>query len=169
MGSDREKGQRLLLADSDVTVRDQLGEFLSDLGYQVDIALTTDQLLSMGCANRYAVVLVDSNIADRSMDDILNTLLGGDVAPGIVMMSSDARLQTVLTSFRRGVADFVVKPFDISDLQRIVMRAATISNVASRLMSSGREDLFDGPRTDAESALAAGRLVAVADGVAGRR
>ncbi len=169
MGSDRDKGQRLLLADSDVTVRDQLGEFLSDLGYQVDIALTTDQLVSMGSANRYDVIVLDSNVADRSMDDILNTLLGGDVAPGIVMMSSDARLQTVLTSFRRGVADFVVKPFDLNDLQRIVLRAATISSLSSMLMSSGREELVDGRYVDAESALAAGRLVTVADDVAGRR
>jgi two-component system, NtrC family, response regulator AtoC len=135
---------RLLLADADKAVRDQLLEFLTDLGYEVDVAPTTDDMVSMSDCGQYRVILFDANVADRPVEAILERLLSIGGVPGIVVMSGEPKLRAVLAAFRGGAADYVVKPFEIGDLSDIVGRAAQISRAAGlmevregRLMETG--------------------------------
>lgn len=148
---------RLLLADQDHDVRDQLEEFLSDLGYAVDVAHTTGELFTMTEKNVYRVIVFDSNVADQPLDTVLRQLTALPTIPGIIVMSGNPKLQSVLGAFRKGVVDYVIKPFDIGELQQTVRSAAQVSFLVSEFMAE-HERMGDGSTLDARTVSVAGRV-----------
>ena len=116
--------KRILVADCEPEVRQKLTDFFITIGYQVDAADNSREVLSKVTAREYAVALVDWRLSGDSRPDLLTELSASHPDTSVIMLGAEPSLEIVIAALRRGAFDFVVKPFDLADLTEIVQKAA---------------------------------------------
>jgi two-component system response regulator AtoC len=116
--------RKILVADSELGVRQKLTDFFSTVGYQVDTAEDDQDVLSKAAANDYAVAMVDCRLSGGSGLDVLAELSASYPETSVIMLSAEPSLKIVIAALRKGAFDFVVKPLDLTELTEIVHKAA---------------------------------------------
>jgi DNA-binding NtrC family response regulator len=116
--------KRVLVTDDEPGIRNDLCEYLENLGYDVTTAADASEALSQVAGGDYNVLLLDDMLPDESGLDILPRIL--DVRPGlsVIIMTGYPTVKSVITAMRRGASDFVIKPFELDELKSAVARAA---------------------------------------------
>ena len=116
--------RRILVADREPEVRRKLADFFEMIGYQVDAAENGQDVLSKVAAHDYAVALVDCRLSEGSGLDVPAELSASHPETSVIMLSDEPTLEIVIAALRKGAFDFVVKPFDLTELTEIVHTAA---------------------------------------------
>lgn len=108
---------RVVVLDTDAGVRWSLEKGLSRSGYDVRTATTTSEVL------RYiheedidAIVMELLPEAGLTLESI-SALTNVEHAPEIICVSIDSTPRTVVECLRRGVADYLVKPFSLAEVR----------------------------------------------------
>lgn len=112
------------MADREPEVRQELADFFVKIGYQVDAAENDQDVLSKAAAHDYAVALVDCRLSGDSGLEVLAELSVSHPETSVIMLSAEPTLEIVIAVLRKGAFDFVVKPFDLTELTEIVHKAA---------------------------------------------
>jgi len=116
--------ENILVVDNEVQVRDILVELLEGSGYAVSAVDGATQALQFLQENPYC----DLVLSDVMMPDIdgltLLDLIGKD-HPGVpvVMLTAVSDVHVATSAFRRGAVDYLLKPFERSQLLSVVSRA----------------------------------------------
>ena len=138
---------RLLLVEDDIHIAGPLSRELSRRGYDVALAQTAAQALAALQAQPPCLVLLDLGLPDADGAAVLARLRsGGSALPVIVLTARDDSRDRV-DQLRAGADDYVVKPFDVAELD------ARIGAVLRRTGRGGR------------AGIAVGSLRLLADGV----
>lgn len=114
----------VLVADREPEVRRKLADFFVMIGYQVDAVANGQDALSKAAAHDYAVALVDCRLSADSGLEVLAELSASCPETSVIMLSAEPSLEIVIAALRKGAFDFVVKPFDLTELTEIVHKAA---------------------------------------------
>lgn len=112
------------MADREPEVRRKLADFFEMIGYQADVVANDQDVLSKAAAHDYAVALVDCRLSGDSGLDVLAELSASCPETSVIMLSAEPTLEIVIAALRKGAFDFVVKPFDLTELTEIVHKAA---------------------------------------------
>jgi DNA-binding NtrC family response regulator len=114
----------VLLVDDDRAILESLGEALGDLGVAVEVAASAEEAL--GRLGAFSPELVLSDIRMPGMDGMELLELLKERVPGIdvVLMTAFDDMPTVVRAMRAGAFDFLVKPVQLAELERVVERAA---------------------------------------------
>jgi two-component system response regulator AtoC len=116
--------KRILVGDPEPEIRRKLTDFFKMTGYRVDAAENGQEALSMVAAHDYAVILLEYRLSEGDGLDILAKLSTSHPEISVIMLSAEPTLEIVITALRKGAFDFVVKPFDLTELTEIVHKAA---------------------------------------------
>jgi DNA-binding NtrC family response regulator len=116
---------RILVTDDEVALREDLREYLSNIGYTVDIVADAASTLSSVAATEYNVLLLDHLLPDTSGLDILPDLLAAKPTLSVVMMTGYPTVDMIISAVRRGACDVVVKPFELKELSQAIARAVS--------------------------------------------
>ncbi len=119
----RHDQRRVLVTDDEASLRDNLGEYLSSLGYAVDTASDAASTLSSVADTDYNVVLLDHMLPDNTGLDVLRELLAKNPKLSVVMMTGYPTVDMIISAVRRGACDVVVKPFELKELSQAIGRA----------------------------------------------
>ncbi|HWR84211.1 MAG TPA: response regulator [Candidatus Deferrimicrobium sp.] len=119
----RQTGKGILIADGQAGVRGQLREYLTDIGYTVEMAADGREAVQRIADGSFAVALVDCRLADGDGLDVLEQLCQSHPDLSVVMLSGDPSLELVISALRRGAFDFVVKPVNLTEVDVIVRKA----------------------------------------------
>ncbi len=116
----------ILVGEDDAEVRDYLGVTLRCRGYDVQMALDGEEVVSHLHAGRPAsVVLLDIMMPNKdgweTLRDIRNMRLGVPV----IMLSGISSACNVVQAIKSGATDFLAKPVNHEDLGRAIDRALT--------------------------------------------
>jgi putative two-component system response regulator len=113
-------GFPLLVVDDDPAVRKLLALALSDLGYGVEQAAGVSEARDRLRARGYAMVLSDYEMPRASGLDLLAYV--SEVHPEIpfIMLTGHAETQLACASIGAGAVDFLVKPFQMQQLERVI-------------------------------------------------
>jgi len=108
---------RLLIIEDNIDFLIGLADFLQKQGFTVDTAETG--MLGLECLeiNEYDVVLLDINLPDTigfSLCQQLHDTAIGD--PAVIMLTARDTVSDKLRGFETGADDYLVKPFDFSEL-----------------------------------------------------
>ena len=122
-------GDRILVVDDEDTIRMVLTEVLTDDGYDVTEAANGEQALEAFRQKPFPVVLSDIYMGNMTGIDLLKEIKLIDEDALVLIMTSNASLDTAPAALRGGAYDYLMKPFDELDL---------ISNVVSRAMDKFR-------------------------------
>jgi DNA-binding response OmpR family regulator len=111
-----------LVVDEDAAVADFLAANLAHDRFAVAVARSGEEALSVAAEVRPDVALIDAALPGMSGFDLVSALRDGSVDPAwdpgmaIVMLSGRVDVHSVVRGIERGADDYVLKPFDYSEL-----------------------------------------------------
>ena len=114
---------RALLLDDEEVIRSLVTEILEAMGFAVSEAVSLATAREALAGNPFDLVLVDKNLPDGSGLTLVRELATKEADLEIVVMSGYATLSSAVEALQAGVADYVVKPFDLADLRARLQRA----------------------------------------------
>jgi DNA-binding response OmpR family regulator len=107
---------RILAVEDDPTIARLLALELGRLGYGLRTVATAAEALAELRRHAPNLMLLDLGLPDRDGADVLRELrAGGDMVPVICLTARDQPVERV-GGLRAGADDYIVKPFDISEL-----------------------------------------------------
>jgi DNA-binding NtrC family response regulator len=118
----------LLLVEDDSSVRTFITMALEEEGYQVEAVSSTREAMERLAGGRYALVVSDIYIDDRTGLDILNAAKASNERCIVILMSARGSMETVMQATRGGAFDYLAKPFEIDDLLEVLRRAENSVN-----------------------------------------
>ncbi len=121
--------ESLLIVEDDTTLRLTVGEFLTDLGYAVDLAEDGAAALDLARRNSYRLILLDLRLPDIHGLQLLPQLRELDNDVLIVTMTAYPEVRTAVAALKAGAYDYLNKPFDLDDLRELVRRALETRNL----------------------------------------
>jgi len=121
MNDNRDK--RILIAEPDTCIANTLKEFLVHAGYEAEITADREMIARKATEEHFGVVLVDHLFNASGGTEILETLLDSDPTICVIIMTSYPLVECIISAYRKGAVDVVIKPVDLFELDQIVARA----------------------------------------------
>ena len=115
---------KILVADDDPTLRSELAELLRDDGHEVHIAADGGEALERLEAEPFELALLDLVMPKATGLEILHRLQVVRPDTAVVMITGHGSVDVAVEAMKGGAVDFVVKPFEIESLQRILTSIA---------------------------------------------
>lgn len=114
----------ILVVEDEEFIREILGEILTDFGVKVSFAINGTEAVEyyLDSENRFDLVLVDFFMPGLNGRETMEQLLAIDPDARVVIMSGYTRDEDVSGLLERGARDFMRKPFQKSDLTRILLK-----------------------------------------------
>jgi two-component system, NtrC family, response regulator HydG len=114
---------KLLIVDDELSVRDSLGKWFREEGYEVQTAQDASQALTLLAAHPFDAALLD--IKMHGTDGIELQRRMHEAAPDliVIMMTGYASVETAVAALKNGAYDYVTKPLDPDEIAHLVKRA----------------------------------------------
>lgn len=112
----------ILVVDDEYGVRQSFKMVLKD-AYEVVLAATGVEVLDLVNRNAVDLVLLDILLPDVDGLELLEKLRELDSRVKIIMITAVNDIQTAVKAIRLGAYDYIVKPFDVDDVLKVIRRA----------------------------------------------
>ncbi len=120
---------KILVIDDSEVIRNLLHEYLTDLGYDVDLAEDGAVGVSKALADDYAVALCDIHMPKKNGLQVFREVSAEK--PGLCFIMTDSLPgQLAKTARQEGAHRYLTKPFDLNQLKealQIVLSPRTVS------------------------------------------
>jgi CheY-like chemotaxis protein len=116
---------KILVVDDDLALRELLKEYLEGFGHKVETAETGAEALTRLRAGKFDLVTMDMKMPLMGGADALK-LIRRDPALEklpVLMCTAQDTMADIDDAFANGASGYIVKPFDVSKLQKTVERA----------------------------------------------
>src|SRR5258708_15995315 len=121
---------RVLVVEDNPVVADAVAEGLRDQGMAVDVAYDGPDGAEKAVVNTYDVVVLDRDLPRLHGDVLCQQIVDSPGTSRILMLTAAALVEERVEGLDLGADDYLVKPFDFSDL------AATVRALALRRPST---------------------------------
>ncbi len=112
-----------LVVDDDRSVRFMLQKSLEEISIEVILASTAEEGLHLVLNRRPDVVLLDIMLPGRSGLDILEEIQACDRRLPVIFITADGGSDSAIEAMRQGAYDYVSKPLNLPNLNRLVKNA----------------------------------------------
>jgi sigma-B regulation protein RsbU (phosphoserine phosphatase) len=145
---------RVLIADDQPDVLEALGLLLRNQDYQVQTATSPAAILEAVRRNQFDLLLMDLNYArdttsGREGLDLLARIGSVDDLP-IVVMTGWGSIDLAVEAMRRGVGDFIQKPWDNARLLETLSKQIELGRTRRRARQKQAEDSVEAQRALSE-------------------
>lgn len=107
----------VLLVEDHKPLAETVTLFLENAQYIVDYAADGLSALHLGTVNRYDAIILDIMLPGMDGFDICHRLRSdADIVAPIIMLTARDQLDDKLRGFKEGADDYLVKPFDLPEL-----------------------------------------------------
>ncbi|HQQ67595.1 MAG TPA: response regulator [Candidatus Cloacimonadota bacterium] len=107
---------RILLVDDDRLLREVIGEFLSLNGYQYDMAEDAEKALEKFEPGKYDLALIDLVMPGMNGIELMQRFLELDADLFCLIMTGYPTIDSAYKSMVEGASDYIIKPFQLSEL-----------------------------------------------------
>ena len=111
---------RILVIDDDETVRRSLEAVLKEEGYEVDVAENGKEAIAKSKARLYNLALVDLRLPDMDGIELLTAMREAVPKMVKIIITGYPSLENAIAAVNRGADAYVVKPYTMEDLLRII-------------------------------------------------
>jgi DNA-binding NtrC family response regulator len=115
---------RILVVDDEFSVRDSLQAWFRDSGYETEVASSGKEALAKMGRQRFDIFLLDIKMAGMDGLELQETIKEHQENPIIIFMTAYASVDTAVRALKQGAFDYVTKPIDPEELERLVRNAA---------------------------------------------
>ena len=109
-------GDKILVVDDEREIRDLLGRFLMEEGYEVTLASNGKEALDLAEKEGPQVILLDIMMPGISGIETCKRLKAGKKTRFIPIIIATALWDTCAEAIEAGAEDFVTKPFNLTEL-----------------------------------------------------
>ena len=148
----------VLVVDDDRSIRHMLTQSLEAIELEVVTATTAEQGLALVSERQPDVVLLDIILPGRSGLEVLRDIQAVDRRLPVIFVTADSGSSTAIEAMQLGAYDYVSKPLDLPQLNRLVQAA-----VDSRRLMSVAVALAADPNADQTGKLFVGRSPVILD------
>ena len=113
---------RALVVDDDALIRSNVVEVLQNDGWEVCEADSAEQAIEMLHRDYWSLVFCDVRLSDRNHDEgyaVLRSFTAEQPEAQIVLMTGHGSAVGALDAVSSGAYDYLMKPFEVEDVQRI--------------------------------------------------
>ena len=114
---------RLLIVDDELSVRDSLGKWFREEGYEVGTAENASDALTHLAEHRWDAALVDIKMRGTDGIELQRRMHEIDPELIVIMMTGYASVETAVTALKNGAYDYVTKPLDPDEISHLVKKA----------------------------------------------
>jgi response regulator RpfG family c-di-GMP phosphodiesterase len=158
-------GPHILVVDDEPQIRDVLAAALRRDGFRVTSRACAREALDAlaGGGGGVSLLVTDLKMPDMSGIELIREARRLDPAIGSVLITAFASMETAVSALRSGADDYLMKPFGLDDLRRVVDRVLSERRLEGRdrdaLAATQEEnDALRRDRRAAEEELVAARL-----------
>ena len=116
---------RVLLVEDDAMIAQAVSANLKDTGYAVDWVSRGSEVAAAVAAQAYDLLLLDLGLPGKDGLDVLAQIRNGGCTVPVLIVTARDDLHSRLNGLDGGADDYIVKPFDMAELQarmRAVLR-----------------------------------------------
>ena len=114
---------KLLIVDDELSVRDSLGKWFGEEGYEIGTAENASDALTRMAEQRWDAALVDIKMRGTDGIELQRKMHEIDADLIVIMMTGYASVETAVTALKNGAYDYVTKPLDPDDISHLVANA----------------------------------------------
>ena len=107
---------KILLVDDEVRILDILASMFRELGMDVATAATPAEALRLVSEEPFRMAFVDNYLGPMEGMELIEQLRTADPSLKFVIMTGNPNVETAIHALKRGVADFLRKPFRMEEL-----------------------------------------------------
>lgn len=126
----------LLIADDEPNIRRVLEAIFKKDGYTVLVAENGLHALKLAENNQIDVLITDLIMPDMNGVELLQKIKANNPSLIAIMITAYATIKTCVDAMRFGAADYITKPFDMSEIRAVVKRAITRAAEAQEAATS---------------------------------
>ena len=114
---------KLLIVDDELSVRDSLGKWFREEGYEVAMAENASDALTRLAEQRWDAALVDIKMHGTDGIELQRRMHEVDPELIVIMMTGYASVETAVAALKNGAYDYVTKPLDPDEIAHLVKNA----------------------------------------------
>ena len=115
----------LLIVDDELSVRDSLGKWFREEGYEVATAESASEALTRMAESRWDLALVDIKMHGTDGIELQRRLREIDPELIVIIMTGYASVETAVAALKNGAYDYVTKPLDPDEIAHLVKNAVS--------------------------------------------
>src|SRR5204863_3310814 len=119
----RVNGATLLIVDDEQTLARSAKAFLSDHGYEVEVAGTAEKAVELLESLQPDVAFADVRLPGMSGIDLLKRIQAFDPLIPVIMLTAFGSIEGAVEAVKLGAFDYVKKPVDLEELRLLADRA----------------------------------------------
>ncbi len=123
----------VLVVDDDPDIVLGLQDLLDHDGYQVGIARTCAEAISLARQHHYNAVLLDLGLPDGDGSAVLQTLLELHPTLPVIILTAYTATERTIGSLTQGAFAYLTKPFNRDELRAILRRAVGVQALAAQV------------------------------------
>ena len=111
-----DNAMRILIVEDEVTLCQQIHQYLADKGFAVDMAHTGNEGYFMGKEYPVDAAVIDLGLPDLSGIELIKRLRKDNITIPILILTARSRWQEKVEGLEAGADDYLVKPFHYEEL-----------------------------------------------------
>ena len=114
---------KLLIVDDELSVRDSLGKWFKEEGYEIGSAENANEALTRLAEQKWDAALVDIKMHGTDGIELQRRMHELDPDLMVIMMTGYASVETAVAALKNGAYDYVTKPLDPDEIAHLVKNA----------------------------------------------
>ena len=110
----------ILVVDDELLIRDLLYDFFTGLGWDISVAEDGEKALEVMRSRNFDLVLTDIKMPEMDGLDLTSHVKQSHPELPVVLMTGFPSVDTAVEALRKKVDDYVIKPFNINQLYKLV-------------------------------------------------
>ncbi len=116
------KMPRILVVDDEAAMRQSLRDWLMEDDYEVDLAASGEDAISMARDRSWDIILLDLKMPGMDGLETMSRLKKVIPETEILMMTAYGSIDTAVQAMKEGAFDYLVKPFDPDEIDMLIKK-----------------------------------------------
>ena len=129
----------ILIVDDDEVMRDTLSDVLKKKGYEVVVAGSGNEALSVVKRSIIDLILLDMKLPDLDGLEVLKRVKEFDTEILVVMMTAYSDVQTAVSSMKMGAYHYINKPFELEELKLLIEKGLETKSLINEVRRLRRQ------------------------------
>lgn len=123
MADNAQNGASILVVDDEQIVLNLVEDTLTDEGYVVTTTSSPKEAINLASQQPFDFILTDIRMPEMNGIDLVKEI--HRIAPtiGVIFMTGYANLDTAKQAIKEGAYDYIMKPFELSEIRQAITRA----------------------------------------------
>jgi len=131
--------KKILVVEDEPNLREGIATAFRDLGWSVSEAADGAQAIASLESEVFDVVVTDYKMPESSGMDVLRHCKMLNETTAVLMMTAYGTIETAVEAMKAGACDYVLKPFDLEEVELKVEKALEHRRLLARLEAHDRE------------------------------